>query len=168
MRKQCRGDWRPFSSIRISKYKTGLRCDRQPIWNQYLFTGRSEKRGKTERFLSTPKHRNSKANIWNMLHGQQLEFFSPRVRNHPTELSKCQQYTKLQCYITVYQQQWHQYRDFFVLLYQLQCQMTRTERQKVADKWVALRRFQVQISLRDVRTVVDIHRAKTTRQAMYV
>lgn len=28
--------------------------------------------------------------------------------------------------------------------------------------------FQVQISLRDVRIVVDIHRAKTTRQAMYV
>jgi hypothetical protein len=79
MRKQCCGDWRPFSSIRISKYKMGLRCDRQPIWNQYLFTGKSEKRRKTERFLSIPNHGNSKAQIWNSLrfvvNSQRVFFF---------------------------------------------------------------------------------------------
>jgi hypothetical protein len=76
MRKQCCGDWRPFSSIRISKYKTGLRCDRQHIWNQYLFTGKSEKKEeKPERFLSIPKHGNSKAKIWNTFRGQILGVF---------------------------------------------------------------------------------------------
>ena len=53
--------------------------------------------------------------------GRRIFFFL--VSNHPTELSKCEQYTKLQLHIIVYQQEWHQYCDCFVLVYQLQCQM---------------------------------------------